>query len=231
MSLSKLMLPSLLKTMEDDRFDYVLLVGIDDTDSFWNDPTNQERMQNMANEKKLEVQFHSFPQPKTGHRIPLNEICKAACDAESDYIVRINDDTEFITPFWSSLGIKKLRSFDPPDVGVVGPTCLQGNLEILTHDMVHRTHLDIFDTYYPPDFRNWYVDDWISLVYGRGRTRVLRKWEVKHHIGYHGTRYVSHEPNLEGAVQTGKAQLENWLRSNKTGNRNGPDVKKKKIKT
>ena len=214
MSLTKLMLPSLLKTMEADRFNYVLFVGIDDTDSFWNTPANQERLRSIANEKNLEVQFHSFPQPKSGHRIPLNDICQVAYDAGSEYIVRINDDTEFVTPYWSSLGIKKLRSFGPPDVGVVGPTCRQGNLEILTHDMVNRKHLDIFGTYYPPDFRNWYVDDWISLVYGRERTRVLGKWEVKHHIGYHGTRYESHVPNLEGAVQTGKRKLEDWLRLN-----------------
>jgi len=32
----------------------------------------------------------------------------------------------------------------------------------MTHDMVHRTHLKIFETYYPAVFHNWFVDDWIS---------------------------------------------------------------------
>lgn len=210
MSLVKLMLPSLLKTMESDRFQYKLFVGIDDDDNFWSNRLNQEKLRIEA-KGQLELLFHSFPQPKAGHRIPLNEICKEAYEDGADYIVRINDDTEFVTPYWSSLGVKRLGSFNPPNVGVVGPTCHQGNLEILTHDMVHRTHMDIFESYYPKEFKNWYVDDWITLVYGKERTRMLGKWEVKHHIGYHGTRYEAHTPDLDGAVESGKRTLQQWL--------------------
>mmetsp|Transcript_26317 Transcript_26317/g.58480 ORF Transcript_26317/g.58480 Transcript_26317/m.58480 type:complete len:416 (-) Transcript_26317:243-1490(-) len=227
MSLSRMMLPSLLGTMESDRFRYRLYVGIDDTDSFWNSGENQDRLRQMAGKDRdgggggtggttggegLEVVFHSFPQPSGGHRIPLNEICREAYVDGADYIVRINDDTEFVTPYWTSLGVRRLRSFQPPNVGVVGPTCHQGNREILTHDMVHRTHVDIFGTYYPKDFKNWYVDDWISQVYDKERTRMLGKWEVKHHIGYHGTRYEAHTPDVDGAVVRDKRILQEWLR-------------------
>lgn len=34
-----------------------------------------------------------------------------------------------------------------------------------TIDLVHRTHLDIFGEYYPPQLDNWYVDDWITYAY------------------------------------------------------------------
>ncbi len=44
-----------------------------------------------------------------------------------------------------------------------GPKCQQGNDKILTHDFVHRLHLEIFDmNYYPPELVDWWMDDWIS---------------------------------------------------------------------
>ena len=36
---------------------------------------------------------------------------------------------------------------------------------MITHDFVHKTHLRIFDTYYPPVLSDWWMDDWISHVY------------------------------------------------------------------
>lgn len=52
--------------------------------------------------------------------------------------------------------------FTPPFLGVVGPICYDGNQNILTHDFVHRTHRNIFQTYYPVVFSDWWMDDWIS---------------------------------------------------------------------
>lgn len=45
---------------------------------------------------------------------------------------------------------------------------------ILTHDMVHRTHLEIFPTYYPAGLSNWYMDDWITIVYQPGLSHMVR---------------------------------------------------------
>ena len=60
--------------------------------------------------------------------------------------------------------VRVLGSFSPPNVGVVGPLCAEGNTLIMTHDFVHRTHLEIFEHYYPPVFSDWWMDDWISKV-------------------------------------------------------------------
>mmetsp|Transcript_22478 Transcript_22478/g.57932 ORF Transcript_22478/g.57932 Transcript_22478/m.57932 type:complete len:334 (-) Transcript_22478:693-1694(-) len=104
-------------------------------------------------------------------------------------MVRVNDDTEFITSDWINVGVKGLREHHPPNVGVTGPLCKQGNQAILTHDMVHRTHLDIFGDYYPAVFSNFFVDDWITHVYGTSRTTRSQVWEVVHHTQHSGTRY------------------------------------------
>lgn len=130
-----------------------------------------------------------------------------AFDAGAEFLVRVNDDTEFVTPGWVRLGVDALAAFEPPNVGVVGPVCREGKTRILTHDMVHRTHLTIFDTYYPPEFSNWFVDDWISRVYGAARTRRHEGWVVKHRLT--PTRYMPEEREREllGALVAKAAAL------------------------
>jgi len=51
--------------------------------------------------------------------------------------------------------------------GTVGVRARRGSDEIgsMTHDMVHRTHLDICVHYYPTVFSAWWIDDWITKVY------------------------------------------------------------------
>jgi hypothetical protein len=52
--------------------------------------------------------------------------------------------------------------------GVVGPSGkhdASATRFMITHDFVHKTHLRIFDTYYPPVLSDWWMDDWISHVY------------------------------------------------------------------
>jgi hypothetical protein len=71
----------------------------------------------------------------------------------------------------------------------------------MTHDMVHRTHLEIFGGYYyPAVFGNWYLDDWITNVYcrkiiGVDRSTVIQDWIVKHWIAK--TRY---EVDMKGKI-------------------------------
>lgn len=117
----------------------------------------------------------------------FNYMTAAAYEDGSDYMYRVNDDTQFSGP-WLHDAVRVLSSFSPPNVGVVGPLCAEGNTLIMTHDFVHRTHLDIFEHYYPPVFSDWWMDDWISKVYGPRRTRQ-GPFRVRHMIGHQGTRY------------------------------------------
>jgi len=131
----------------------------------------------------------------------------------------VNDDTRFSSTGWITLATQQLAQYDPPNVGVVGPYCKE-NTRILTHDMVHRTHLDIFNgDYYPAIFDNWYVDDWISAVYGESRTTTLTNWTVDHLVNKYGTRYkIAHEQKslLERAVEDGQLYLHMYLKDTYT---------------
>jgi hypothetical protein len=76
----------------------------------------------------------------------------------ADYIYRVNDDTEFRNDGWASKFVTALELLGGPAFGVVGPSCQQGNREILTHDFTHQAHLAIFGTYYPPQLTDWWMD-------------------------------------------------------------------------
>lgn len=214
MALMKFAVPSLVRTMEKEKYEYELYVGVDDDDKFWTDAKKQEEVQAAAGED-LKVRFGAFGNKP--NRVPFNQILSLAAAGGADYIVRINDDSEFVTQGWTTLGIATLAAYDPPNVGVVGPTCKQGNVNILTHDMVHRTHMEIFQhKYYPPVFDNWWVDDWITNVYGKNRTTKLKSWQVNHHTTHHRTRYhVNYAlgKKLKAELDKGKAMLKKYLDS------------------
>jgi len=183
---AKIMMPSIHRTVQSDRakFRINVLIGVDDDDDFWA-AHSAELQSGTGTTYNVSLSFRVYTKSKF---LPFNSLMRDALDGGADYLVRVNDDTEFKTGGWVSLAVELLATYDPPNVGVVGPLCRQGNTNILTHDMVHRTHLEIFPTYYPSVFHNWYVDDWITLVYGPKRTTKMLNWEVFHHAEL-GTRY------------------------------------------
>ena len=194
-SLVNSLLPSLSQSLTAQdlmKFSVEVIVVFDTGDQFWEKPGIRKRIDDIVH-----IPVHYLSVAKST-RIPHNEGCRAAYELGADYIVRINDDTQFKGSGWLGYAVKALNDFVPAGMGVVGPTCRQGNTEILTHDMVHRTHLDIFDEYYPVEFDNWYLDDWITLVYGDSHTKKLQpeEWEVLHTQTY-GTRYTPDESKAE----------------------------------
>jgi len=179
LSLMTFCLPSIVATIE-SVYNYTVYIGIDTGDYL------------RTVEAKI---IHKFPFVKSVHveggtfTKAVNQIAKLAYNDNMTYFVRINDDTKFVTKNWTSAGIQILKNYVPSNVGVVGPNCKHGNQQILTHDMVHRTHLDIFHNYYPPEFENWWADDWITNVYKPNMSIKLKTWVV-HHNMVHGTRYA-----------------------------------------
>ena len=79
--------------------------------------------------------------------------------------------------------------------------------------------MEIFDDeYYSPAFDNWWLDDWITHVYGANRTTTISEWVVKHHTHYHGQRYevIRKEHLLEGELAKGQKRVAAWLAGNRT---------------
>ena len=150
---------------------YVLF---DEGDRFYDSPAREEEVRAWLGthlvsplaEAGVPIQF-TLLRYKNELRKPgpaFNYMMASAYEDGADYLYRINDDTQFVGHGWAETAIATLRSYSPPNLGVVGPICDQGNTKILTHDMVHRTHMQIFAHYYPPVFTDWWMDDWITNV-------------------------------------------------------------------
>jgi len=122
----------------------------------------------------------------------------------------INDDVRFDSP-WASAFVSQLEAWGPP-YGVVGPNCGQGATRILVVDFTHRTHHDIFPTHYPPTLVSWWLDDWITQVYGKQRTKRIASAKLTHLTSSHGQRYnVQMGGYYRAEIQRGRKVIEEYL--------------------
>jgi hypothetical protein len=144
------------------------------------------------------------------------EMARRAYALGADYLYRVNDDTEF-KGHWPKLYVHGLTALGPP-YGVMGPSSLGSNDKILTHDFVHRIHMEIFENnYYPLELVDWWMDNWISCVYGSQRTFISKSSVVVHHTYAHGQRYQvdrSNERHLSPAIIEGRKKIRNWMLKN-----------------
>eukprot|EP00756_Hemistasia_phaeocysticola_P003781 Hpha_TRINITY_DN12448_c0_g2::TRINITY_DN12448_c0_g2_i1::g.42906::m.42906 len=203
-SLFTKLIPSINRTIlpqERELISVRLHLAIDKGDQFWE--KNLSRLRELcASFVDVRAVFVKKDPLRPG-RVPHNNGCLQAYNDGADFIARVNDDTEFASVGWMSMAISALGRSDPPFVGVVGP--LDGvNTRILAHDFTHRTHMTIMkQNYYPVVFDNWYLDDWVTMVYRPGRLYRLVGWKVRHHTNSHGTRYGKHiNSKLADAVKT-----------------------------
>lgn len=223
LSLFETMLPSLVLTAE-EGFRYRVVVVHDVGDAFYEGANRYAKIEAWFGthvkaplaEKNVQCELlmisyaNSFKKPGPAFNVML----RAAYDFGADFFYRINDDTEFVDPFARAF-TTTLAEFGEP-FGAVGPLCAEGNTRILTHDFTSRLHLDIFPLYYPHELMDWWMDDWISRVYGARRTLRLSEVHVVHHTHAHGTRYnvdFANGAKLDGAVDAGKATILSYMKS------------------
>ncbi|KAL4231098.1 hypothetical protein ACF0H5_008681 [Mactra antiquata] len=208
-SLFKISLPSFYKTMQTE-YDYTIYVGIDINDTLNSCIHDIEGF----GDNIIVVRVNGSTFTKA-----VNTIAEKAVQDGADYLVRVNDDTQFVTNKWTSLCIESLQSFEPPNIGVVGPLCLRDKETILTQDFVHVTHFHIFGFYYPPQLDNWWADDWITLVYEPSRSKRLLAWEVKHFRREKRYRVKVRQQNLlEPLISGGKKTLTSYINSSVSDN-------------
>lgn len=229
LALFQYLLPSVVRSL-DCGFRYTFIIGYDIGDPFYD---NEDGMMSVykwfdSNVKEplarngipITLVAHGVENPiKKPGPVFLAMARQLYTTVNPDYYYRVNDDTEMLAN-WPSLFVNALRSIGPP-FGVVGPFCEQGNTEILTHDFVHRTHMEVFEmNYYPPELVDWWMDDWISFVYGRLRTFKARAVPVIHHTGAHGQRYAVDQANkkqLPRLVAEGRKKIRSWILKHYSG--------------
>ena len=184
------LLSSLTGTCEPGRFLYSIYIGYDTGDAFYD---NQTTLQSIRQWTARHLPFallilKPFANPLQKPVPVMNFLSRAAYNDSCDFMYQVKDTTECLTP-WTSAFVGALRTMSPPLRGVVGPSFPYGNMAIITHDFVHRSHLDIFPTHYPPELTDWWADDWITAVYGARNTYKLANVVVTRRL-MSGMRYT-----------------------------------------
>jgi hypothetical protein len=206
-ALPRLLLPSVVEhTGRKSRLSLHLYVGIDFDDRLHNN-TKWKRHVHELHPFVTYVPVHPHERRRS---LPWNELLRVAYRNGHDYFVRTQDDVVVLTFGWLPKLVGALQAMG--NLGVAGPSFAEGNTRILAAmDVTHRTHLCIFSgNYYPSTFDNYYVDDWISKVYGANHTRKLRTVRVSHRLGYHGQQYRAsgnQDRFVSGEVAAGRATI------------------------
>ena len=194
----KSLLPSFCKTAS-PGFYYKFYIAYDFDDPFFSLEGSprlfHQEFFKVTREKcspEMKVSIH-FVKCSHSHRPAWaqNDAMMEAYLDDVDFYYRVNDDTIMKTPNWTEEFIKTLRNYNPPLVGVVGPSYMRRRKRILTYDFVYKVHFDIFGFYYPRAFGDWYADRWITNVYQPGRSTKLRNVKLIHTLAV-GTRYRAH---------------------------------------
>lgn len=208
LDIHKSLITSIEKTVtkaERGKYNVEIYIYYDDDDEFWLTNSTYDWT------KVTEFPVHMHVTPRTD-RIPWNEVTRHAFDKGADYFFRTNDDVVMQSSGWIDLAVNRLKEMN--NVGVVGPKSLKGNTNILTLDFTHRNHLKIFENYYPPEFKNWYVDDFITYVYNE-RLQIIPEWKALHLVK--PTRYSIYSPKRSDyaeIMKNGKDAINKFIREN-----------------
>jgi len=219
LALFKHLLPSLVDTAE-AGFEYWFYVGYDAGDPWFDNADHLATarawflehvtapLQAKGIVAKLVIATWKNPTKKPGPA--FNYVTAVAYEDGATWIYRVNDDVRFDTP-WAAAFVAQQEAWGPP-YGVVGPKCGQGASHILVVDFTHRTHHEIFPTHYPPSLISWWMDDWVTQVYGKQRTSRVATTQITHLTGSHGQRYsVAMGGYFRGEIQRGRKMMEEYL--------------------
>jgi hypothetical protein len=217
----KVFLNSLIPTIESekDKFHFVLYMGYDEGDVFYDVPENRQQLRRLVAEKVtgLSVELKMIRVVNSNGWVPFiwNVLFQHAVDDGCEYFYQLNDDIKFKSSGWASAFVNTLKNSPVgTNVGATGPMD-HGNVNILTQAFVHKTHYDIFGFLYPYVFRNWYSDDWITRVYEDIGGLLRRKDIFVQNMQSFGTRYhiCYNNKMLATALKWGRERIKKWRSS------------------
>lgn len=165
-------------TTYDLNHEYKFYLGIDSDDKFYQNSKVQNDINTFINVmKNTEIEFLTIDSSHKGNVCHIwNELFKKSYEDNYDYFVQIGSDIYFQDKDWINACLDLLKQND--DIGVVGMTDMgrkkyNPNDTLLTQTFVSRKHMIIFGFYYPNEFKNWFIDDWISEIYDKNNKKFI----------------------------------------------------------
>lgn len=175
-----------------------IYVGYDVGDPVLKHQANRDYIKKRANVKLFEL-------PKTGWLTFIwNYLFVEAYADGNKYFVQLNDDVKFFKDDWLKSSISLLKE---DDMGVVGFNDAMWQCKLYTQTLVNRHHYKTFrGQYFPLSLRNWYSDNWITLVYDKRGGKCNHDALISN--GNVATRYDHCDArNLKSALAEGKKLL------------------------
>ena len=205
--LLKVFINSISDTLE-ANFQYEIFLGYDNDDVFYKENINQ-----LSNITK---NIYELKGCQHAPAWAWNELATIAYELKFDYIFQIGDDVRLASNNWTSKFIEILAR--NRNIGVVGPSNLRnltarklsGKSPVIENAFVHRTHLDIFKTFFHPSIKNWYCDDWLTRVYQR-HLSIIHEDIICENSIVKGRYEVEHVGLLDDYVKKGEEAIEYHL--------------------
>ena len=161
--LHKFCLPSLCDTLPDNKFNFTIYLGIDESDKILNTSETKRKLQNTKLYKNIsKINLITFDVEKGNVVAIWNELFNIAYNDNNDYFIQMGDDIFFHNKNWIIPCINTLQ--EHRGLGVIAPTDIN-NKKLLTQSIVSRKHMEIFGYYFNPEIKNWGCDNWITGVY------------------------------------------------------------------
>jgi hypothetical protein len=194
------------------RFDFGLYVGYDHGDPLLDGDKGDFKVALNAatSDRPIHVKYSKLPTSKWLSWI-WNVLFVAAMKDQCDYFYQVNDDitmdgTGWVTHFTSSLEQNN-------GIGVAGHSDDRWKCGLLTQAFVSRKHYDIFGYFFPLEIRDWFTDNWISVVYGPLGTICRREFKIGN--GSAGQRYTQcDQPLWREAIAQGQQRIAAWKKAN-----------------
>ena len=118
-----------------------------------------------------------------------NDALMTAYQENFEYYFMLNDDTILVLPGWTEALVNSLANQTLPNFGLVGPRHIGDYQAILTHNFVHKMHIDVFSFFYPRVFETWHGDEWITRLYSPHFMKEVPGALVRHYARRRGPRY------------------------------------------
>ena len=189
-------------------YKYQFYVGIDDDDAFF------LRYADELRERGFHVHILTGCQHAPARA--WNQLFELAVKDTHEYFFQIGDDVILQSRKWTERFIGVLQSHG--NKGVVGP-CHPNNFwmrkragghPVIENSFVHRSHHEIFGSFFPPEIPNWYCDNWITEVY-----RPLCAYTCEDIIVQNqcvDNRYLIQHMDIQELVRVGRSKLFSSLR-------------------
>ena len=177
------LLPSYVRSINKSKTLHTLYIGYDLGDIYWDNISRAA--------ETLSLLDKYFP---PGQRNPLLKIMRGpavysnvdyvwnylfheAYKDGCDFFLQLVDDVKFpLDSNWADIFADELAHRNPRYFGVTG----HYEDKQITQPFVHRTHMEIWKSFYPAVFHNWYGDTWVYSVYRNvGEKYTKAFWDVK----------------------------------------------------